>query len=134
MYQLNGSAKWALTSAGRSLDLSTSGLALLLDRDHWRLLRSEWGDGAGEVKGVAFTADSKNPARMICNHWFWLVGWLRVGKGSGFAGHTDMTIPRVGVQKLPMQPEITTRISLAALPVRVVIDGVLGAPVPAPSP
>ena len=44
--------------------------------------------------------------------------------------HRDTTIPLLGVQKLPMQPEITTRISLAALPVRVVIDGVLGAPVP----
>ena len=87
---------WALTSTGRRLDLSTSGLALLRDRDHWRLLRSEWGDGAGEVKGVAFTANSKNPARMVCNRRFWLVGWLRVRKGSGFSRHRDMTIPLVG--------------------------------------
>src|SRR5260370_19327303 len=73
---------WVLTSAGRRLDPSTSGLALLRDRDHWRLLRSEWGDGAGEVEGVAFTANSKTPARMVCNRRFWLVGRLRVRKGS----------------------------------------------------
>src|SRR5229473_7968108 len=101
MYQLNGSANWALTSTGRRLDLPTSGLALLRDRDHWRLLRSEWGDGAGEVKGVAFTANSKNPARMVCNRRFWLVGWLRVRKGSGFSRHRDMTIPLVGQFRSP---------------------------------
>jgi hypothetical protein len=41
-----------------------------------------------------------------------------------------MTIPLLGVQKLPVRPEITALISLAALPARVVIHGVLGAPVP----
>src|SRR6266852_8732848 len=92
---------WALTSTGRRLDLSTSGLALLRDRDHWRLLRSEWGDGAGEVEGVAFAADSKNPARMVCNRRFWLVGCVRVRKGSGFSRHRDMTIPLVGQFREP---------------------------------
>ena len=90
-----------LTSTGRRLDLPTSGLALLRDRDHWRLLRSEWGDGAGEVEGVAFAADSKNPARMVCNLRFWLVGWLRLRKGSGFSRHRDMTIPLVGQFREP---------------------------------
>src|SRR6266849_9005615 len=76
MYQRTGSAT-ALNSAARKLDLSPSWLALLLDRDHWRVLRSELGDGACEVEDVAFTADSKNPARMICNRRFWLIGWVR---------------------------------------------------------
>ncbi len=96
MYQLNRQCHWALTSAGRRVDLSPTGFALLLDRDHWRLLRSELGDGTCEVKGVAFAADSNNPARMICNCRFWLVWLARALKGSRFARHTDVTIPRVG--------------------------------------
>jgi hypothetical protein len=54
MYQLNRQRHGALSSTGRRLDLSPSGFALLLDRGHWRLLRPERGDGAGEVYPAAW--------------------------------------------------------------------------------
>jgi hypothetical protein len=132
---------WALTSAGRRLDLFISGRALFLDGDHFRRLRPERGHRAGEVEDVAFTPDAKNHPRMFCGHRFWLRALRRVWKANEFRWHSDTTLPLLGVQKLPTQPRSWGGVPrpesqrlLLVLFARVVIDGVLGAPVPAPSP